>query len=86
VTSRRRQQRDLLRSAGFAEIAETDVTDEFLRIARALLEARGRHAIELRESEGVSEFAKEQAARRARAAAIEEGLLRRSLFVAERPR
>ncbi len=86
VTSRRREQPDLLRSAGFAEIAETDVTDDFLRIARALLEARDRHASELRESEGESEFTKEQAERRARVAAIDGGLLRRSLFVAERPR
>ncbi len=83
MTSRRREQRDLLRSAGFTEIAETDVTDEFLRIARALLEARDRLATELRESEGESEFTKEQAERRARVAAIEGGLLRRSLFVAE---
>lgn len=86
VTSRRREQRDLLRSAGFAEVAETDVTDEFLRITRALLEARERHAPELRESEGESEFARNHTWRRARVAAIEGGLLRRSLFVAERPR
>ncbi len=86
VTSWRREQPDLLRSAGFAEVAETDMTDEFLRIARALLEARVRHAPELRATVGESEFTKEQAERRARVAAIEGGLLRLSLFVAERHR
>ncbi len=86
VTSSRREQQDLLRSAGFAEIAETDVTDEFLRITRALLEARERHSAELRASEGESEFARGQAWRRTRVAVIEGGLLRRSLFVAERGR
>ncbi len=86
VTSRRREQRDLLRSAGFAQIAETDVTDDFLRITRALLEARERHATELRPSEGECEFARNHTWRRARVAVIERGLLRRSLFVAERGR
>ncbi len=86
VTSRRREQRDLLRSAGFAEIAETDVTDEFLRTARAWLEARERHAAELRQSEGESQFEQKQAEDRGQIEAIEAGLLRRSLFVAERPR
>ncbi len=76
----------MMRAAGLVRAAETDVTDEFLRIARGLLEARERYAPELRESEGESEFARAQFERRAAVAAIEAGLLRRSLFVAERPR
>ena len=81
-----RQQADLLSDAGFVDIAETDVTAEFLRIARARLEARGRHAAGLRQTEGKSQFEQKQAEERAQIEAIEAGLLRRSLFVAQRPR
>ncbi len=86
VASRRRAQPELLRSAGFARISETKLTSEFLRIARAWLEARERHAAELRQSEGESQFEQRQAEDRREAKAIDAGLLQRSLFVAERPR
>ncbi len=86
VTSWRREQPELLTSAGFAQVEETDVTDECLRIRRALLGAKERHATDLRLSQGQSEFDRVQRENRATAAAIEAGLLRRSLFVAERPR
>lgn len=85
MTSGRREQRELLRGAGFVEIAETDLTAEFLRITRTGLQARERHAAALRDSEGEVEFQQEQSERRAQLRAIEAGLLRRSLFVAERP-
>ena len=81
----RRDHLPLLRSAGFANISETDVTPEFLRVARTYLEARKRHADELRRSEGDAEFDRMQVERRDRVAAIEAGLLRRSLFLARRP-
>ncbi len=86
VASRRRAPQELLRSAGFVRVSETKLTAEFLRIKRAWLEARGRHAAELRQSEGESQFEQKQAEDRREAKAIEEGLLRRSLFVAERSR
>lgn len=85
VASGQREQPELLRSAAFGDIAETDVTAEFLRVARARLEARERHAAELRRSEGHSQFEQKQAEERAQIEAIEAGLLRRSLFVAQRP-
>ena len=75
----------MLRSARLTEIDEVDVTDEFLRVAQGWLEGRERHADQLRRSEGKSEFDTSQAERRAGVAAIEAGLLRRSLFVAGRP-
>lgn len=81
----RRDHLPLLRSAGFADISETDVTAEFLRVARTYLEARRRHADELRRSEGEAEFDRMQGERRDRIAAIEAGLIRRSLFIARRP-
>lgn len=86
VASWRREQQELLISAGFVQIEETDVSDEYLRIKRALLDARERYAPDLRRSQGEAEFAQMQKEQRAEAAAIEAGLLRRSLFVALRPR
>ncbi len=79
----RAEQQALLRSAGFVCVEETDVTDEYLRIARAWLAANETHAALVRQSAGEAEFAERQAERRLQIKAIEDGLLRRSLFVAE---
>ena len=84
VTSRRREQGQLLRSAGFARIEESDVTGDFLRTTRAWQEARARHAGELIEAEGEAAFRDRQRDYRLQANAIEAGLLRRALFVAQR--
>ena len=84
VTSRGRQQADLLRSAGFAGVREIDVTEAFLRATRAWYEARARYAGQLSEAEGEASFHERQRDYRLQAQAIEAGLLRRSLFVAER--
>jgi hypothetical protein len=73
---------ELLRSAGFVDIEETDKTNEYLRTARGWYEARERHAEELREIEGAQAFADGQENRRKRIGFIEAGLQRRSLFVA----
>jgi hypothetical protein len=86
VTSRRREQIDLLRSAGFGAVREIDATEAFLRTTRAWYEARDRHAAELAEAEGEDLFCERQRDYRLQARAIEAGLLRRALFVAERPR
>lgn len=74
----------LLRSAGFADFEEIDVTEEYLRTAGGWYAARERYASELRESEGEAEFADSQASRKGRLELIGAGLLRRSLFVAHR--
>lgn len=81
----RHDHQTLLASAGFVEASEADVTDEFLKIARRWLEARKRHAAGLREALGEPEFLRGQTESQATIAAIEAGLLRRSLFVASRP-
>ena len=75
---------ELLRSAGFVDFEEIDVTDEFLRTARGWYEAREGYASEMRELEGEAEFAESQASRKGRLEFIKTGLLRRSLFVAQR--
>lgn len=84
VTSWRREQAELLSAAGFASVREIDLTDEFLRVARAWSEGMSRHADELRGIEG-EEFGQRLRDSRKTIAAIERGHLRRSLFVAERP-
>ncbi len=86
VASRRREHQELLRSAGFVAVSEADLTAEFLRITRQRLEARERYSADLRQSLGDSEFEENQSEGWAQIEAIEAGLLRRSLFVAERPR
>ena len=86
VASRGREQADLLRSAGFAGVREIDVTEAFLRATRAWYEARARYAGQLGEAEGEASFRERQRDYRLQAQAIESGLLRRALFVAERPR
>ncbi len=86
VASNRREHQELLRSAGFVGVSEADLTAEYLRITRQRLEARDRHATDLRQSLGDSEFEQQQLEGRAQIEAIEAGLLRRSLFVAERSR
>jgi len=73
---------DLLRRAGFKSVEETDLTAAFLKTARAWYEGRRDHESELRASFGDSWFEERQADSGAMIPAIEEGLLRRSLFVA----
>ena len=84
VSSRGREQADLLHSAWFADVREIDVTKAFLRVTRAWHEARARCASELSEVEGEASFLERQRDYQLQARAIESGLLRRALFVAER--
>ena len=84
LASSGRAQTELLRSAGFDDIVELDLTEEFLRVARAWGEARRRHAEALKAAEG-ADFDVRMRDNRTRVRAIEAGLQRRSLFVARRP-
>ncbi len=81
----RSQQIALLRNAGFARIVETDVTAEYRRTQAALYEANARHARALRRTRGDKDFEDSQRFRLHRLRGIDEGIIRRSLFVAERP-
>lgn len=62
----------------------SDLTADFLKTARARYEGRQRQEGELRASCGDTWFEERQVDSRAMMPAIEEGLLRRSLFVARR--
>ena len=84
VDSRRVDQPDLLRRAGFVDIDQLDLTEDFLRTARAWVEARLRHAHELPAANRAQCDQRVQEGR-ANIAAIEAGLLRRALFLARRP-
>ena len=76
---------ELLEDAGFAEIAETDCTSEFRDVARAWIDLWNQHRGALEELLGVDAFKERQRERRIQLGAVEDGLLRRSLFVAVRP-
>ena len=84
VASSRREQDQLLRSAGFVDIHERNVTAEFAATARAWLTEREAHADELAALEQ-SDFGQRQRDARKQLAAVEDGLLRRGLFSAMRP-
>ena len=81
----RAAQQALLRSAGFVNVRETDVTDEYLRVQRALIHAYESHEASLRLALGDTEFEGRLRYRRGNLASTEAGVRRRSLFAAERP-
>jgi hypothetical protein len=83
VATRGLSQIDLLRRAGFTSVRETDLTGQFLETARAWYDGRQSHEAELRASCGDAWFEDRQADSRAMIPAIEDGLLRRSLLLAE---
>jgi len=81
----RRPYAELVAQAGFGEIAEIDVTEEYARAQRAWQKGHDAHADELRRVIPDQDFALGQANRRRAIAAIEDGLLRRSLITATSP-
>ena len=83
--SSRAGQRRLLASAGFDDIDELDVTDAFAATARAWIDGRSAHAEVLATLEGPGVFDQRQQDSRALLAAVEDGLLRRTILSAVRP-
>ena len=81
----RADQPKLLASAGFVDVTEVDLTDEFAITGRAWIDQWDRHAEELILLEGRAAFDERQHDRRVQLRAIEAGLLRRGLFSASRP-
>lgn len=86
VNSRGRHPAQLLRSAGFTGIQDTDATEEFLTTSDGWYEWRARFADQLIQAEGRAAFEQRQQENRAQTKAARDGLLRRALLVAERPR
>jgi hypothetical protein len=83
VSSRRRDHKEMLGGAGFASVKEIDLTAEFLETTRAWLNGRERYREELIAVEGEASFEERQNDSRLQAKGIEDGLLRRALFVCE---
>lgn len=81
VSSRQRDHREMLSTAGFTEVEEVDLTKEFRETQRAWTECRDRYAEELIAAEGEAAFNERRSDGVAQLAAIETGLLRRALFV-----
>lgn len=82
----RSTQRQLLASAGFVDIDEVDLTVEFAVTAWAWFHEWADHVDELVQLEGRDAFETRQRDRLTQLDAIEDGLLRRGLFWAARPR
>jgi hypothetical protein len=72
----------LLRTAGFGDITEIDVTPAFAATAAAWLAETDPHAEALARLEPPGAFAQRQADRRSMLTAIRAGLLRRALLLA----
>ncbi len=85
LSTRRVEHRDLLASAGLRLVEERDLTPQFLRTARGWYEGRKKYERELREADGDAYFEERQHDAIVQIRAIEDGLLRRALFVATRP-
>ena len=81
----RADQQQLLRSAGYVDIEEVDVTAAFLETMRGWVQQRDCHFDELARLEAPGAFEERQRGHRAQLAATEKGLLRRVLLTAVRP-
>jgi len=84
TATRRRSPADLLHAAGFTQILVEDVTAAFHDTLRRWIEEWERFAEPLCTLLGSDDVAQAQAERRATLAALDDGLLRRSLVVAVR--
>ena len=73
---------ELLALAGFEGIDELDITDQYRLAAAAWLGESAGAAKQLQEIFGIEEFGRRQQEREETLTAIDDGLLRRSLFAA----
>ena len=76
---------ELLRRAGFIDVAELDGTKEFGAVAKDWIDQWDDHRDALTAVYGDPEFESRQHDRRVQLRAVEDGLFRRSLFLGTRP-
>jgi hypothetical protein len=81
----RRAHRELLEAAGFDEITETDYSEEFVTVTQGWIEEWDSHRGEMEAIWGVDHVKDRQRGRRAYLRTVRTGLMRRSLFTAQRP-
>jgi hypothetical protein len=76
---------ELLRRAGFIDVVELDGTEKFRVVATEWIDQWDEHRDALIKVYGEAEFEARQHDRRLQLRAVEDGLLRRSLFFGSRP-
>lgn len=76
---------ELLRRAGFIDVSEIDGTNEFRAVATEWIDQWDDHRDALTALYGEPEFESRQHDRRLQLRAVEDGLLRRALFLGSRP-
>jgi ubiquinone/menaquinone biosynthesis C-methylase UbiE len=80
-----RPHRELLASAGFVEVTETDCTDEFMTTTQAWADQWELHLKDMESLWGPEVVRQRQLDRKRQLRATKDGVLRRSLFTARRP-
>jgi cyclopropane fatty-acyl-phospholipid synthase-like methyltransferase len=80
----RRPYPELVVQAGFTDVVDIDVTEDYARTQQRWLQANESRSKDVRHLTSDADFATAQADRRAAQAAINDGLLRRSLITATR--
>ena len=73
---------DLLTAAGFVDVVEVDLSEDYLTTARAWFTESAKATPEMEALYGAEEFRQRQREREAAVGVIEDGLLKRSLFEA----
>ncbi len=84
AATRRREPSEMLRSAGFIDVKETDVTKQYTKTARRWLEGRRRYFDELKDALGEDSLNGKINEGQATLGALKSGLLKRSLLTARR--
>lgn len=74
----------LLSSAGFATTSVTDITDEYASTLRRWIDAHARREAAIRDAVGSEAFDERAEGRRETLSAIDDGVLSRFLYTAER--
>lgn len=74
----------MLRTAGFSEIAVSDVTEDYRRTQQRWIDATARHETEIRPLIGHEDYDDRQRTRAETVQAIDDGLLCRTLYSARR--
>ncbi len=85
AATRRRSPSEMLESAGFIDVHETDVTKQYRMTSRGWLEGRRRRYDELVQAMGEDTLKGKIVEGKAILGSIKDGLLRRSLLTARRP-
>ena len=81
----RRSPSEMLRSAGFIDVEETDVTKQYRVTSRRWVEGRRRHFDGLKQAMGEATLKDKIEEGEAILGSIKDGLLRRALLTARRP-